>query len=416
MKKRAIIVTLLLIFSVNTSVLASPLDDINSDLNSVLTKISNMEAEVQKINFEVNSVEDEIAKTKKEISSLEKNVVTNEKEIELLKKNIVSQKKEMGNKVKITYMNNATPTQQYLSILLNAKDIKDFAQRLFTVKEMIRSNKRQLDEYNSNKLSFEDKQQVITEQKQTLEELVKSLDTKLNDLVVKKKDKELTLNEYKDLKAKYEKEIEEYELMLKKAIEEKEKEEEEKRKQEARDKNNDEAVIEAQIVVDIQENEYVEDNNDYSNDYVEDSTDYYEDVVYDEDEDISQDYLEPTYETPTQNTGSYLVDIAFKYLGVPYVWGGTTPSGFDCSGLVQYVYREAGINISRTTYTQIAEGYAVSDLQPGDLVFFGSYSAPYHVGIYIGDGQYIHAPTEGDVVKVGLLQYRGDYCGARRYI
>ena len=104
---------------------------------------------------------------------------------------------------------------------------------------------------------------------------------------------------------------------------------------------------------------------------------------------------------------------AMKYLGVPYVWGGTTPTGFDCSGLVQYVFAECGISISRTTYTQIKEGEPISldSLTLGDIVFWGD----YHVGIYIGDGQYIHAPHSGDVVKISSMDY---WCptSARRLI
>ena len=75
------------------------------------------------------------------------------------------------------------------------------------------------------------------------------------------------------------------------------------------------------------------------------------------------------------------VDTAKQYLGVPYVWGGTTPSGFDCSGLIQYVYGQIGVNISRTTYTQVNEGRYVSrdELLAGDLVFFGDSSSPHHV-------------------------------------
>lgn len=119
----------------------------------------------------------------------------------------------------------------------------------------------------------------------------------------------------------------------------------------------------------------------------------------------------------SSGNGSSIVSYAYNFLGVPYVWGGTTPSGFDCSGFVQYVFRNKGISMPRTTYEQIAGGKAVTgDLQPGDLVFFGSYSSPYHVGIYVGNGQYIHAPRTGDVVKVASLSYRQDYCGARRYI
>ena len=101
-----------------------------------------------------------------------------------------------------------------------------------------------------------------------------------------------------------------------------------------------------------------------------------------------------------KSVGEQIVATAMKYLGVPYVWGGTTPYGFDCSGLVQYVYAENGISIPRVTYTQQAAATPVSfdDLQPGDLVFWG-YSA-YHVGIYIGNGQYIHSPSPGKSVCI----------------
>ena len=109
---------------------------------------------------------------------------------------------------------------------------------------------------------------------------------------------------------------------------------------------------------------------------------------------------------------------ADTYLGVPYVWGGTTPKGFDCSGFVQYVYSKCGISLSRTTYTQCVEGTYVSkeSLQPGDLVFFGSAAAPNHVGIYVGNNTYIHAPRTGDVVKYASLEYRKDFCYGRRII
>ena len=101
-----------------------------------------------------------------------------------------------------------------------------------------------------------------------------------------------------------------------------------------------------------------------------------------------------------------LISIAYKYLGVPYVWGGQTPSGFDCSGFVSYVYREAyGVNIGGWTVPQENSGtqISVSAAQPGDLLFWGSRGGTYHVAIYLGGGQYIHAPRENDVVKVTSL-------------
>lgn len=113
-----------------------------------------------------------------------------------------------------------------------------------------------------------------------------------------------------------------------------------------------------------------------------------------------------------------VVNKSKDYLGVPYVWGGTSPSGFDCSGLVQYVYQQIGIDLSRTTYTQVNEDIAISieKLKQGDLVFFKKNGDVHHVGIYIGDGKYIHAPQTGDVVKISKLSDRNDFYTARRII
>ncbi|HEY7312120.1 MAG TPA: NlpC/P60 family protein [Gemmataceae bacterium] len=113
-----------------------------------------------------------------------------------------------------------------------------------------------------------------------------------------------------------------------------------------------------------------------------------------------------------------------EYLGTDYKWGGTTPAGFDCSGLLQFVWAKVGVSIPRTTFTQWRAGYAVpeSQLQPGDAVFFvgsdGSRSNPGHVGMYIGDGQFIEAPGEharGGKVRISSLASRSDYVGARRF-
>lgn len=120
--------------------------------------------------------------------------------------------------------------------------------------------------------------------------------------------------------------------------------------------------------------------------------------------------VDEAYVVEEESARDQIVASAMQYLGVPYVWGGTSPSGFDCSGLVQYVYAQNGISIPRTTYTQINAGtrISLSELQPGDLVFWGG-SSPHHVGIYIGDGQYIHAPAPGQTVKIqSVNQYAYD--------
>lgn len=117
--------------------------------------------------------------------------------------------------------------------------------------------------------------------------------------------------------------------------------------------------------------------------------------------------------------GDQVVSVAMQYLGTPYVWGGTTPKGFDCSGFTKYVYNKMGITLNRTAAQQLNNGYSVSNLQPGDLLFYkNTYAgagAASHVGIYIGNNQFIHAG--GGSVKITSTYheyYASRYIGARR--
>jgi len=112
---------------------------------------------------------------------------------------------------------------------------------------------------------------------------------------------------------------------------------------------------------------------------------------------------------------------AKTYTGVPYLWGGASPSGFDCSGFVQYVMKKNGITISRTTATQYNEGIWVgkSSLKPGDLVFFSTYKpGPSHVGIYIGNNKFIHSGSSSGVTITNLSNsyFAPRYIGAKRIL
>jgi cell wall-associated NlpC family hydrolase len=137
-------------------------------------------------------------------------------------------------------------------------------------------------------------------------------------------------------------------------------------------------------------------------------------------QDTAQETYDPSFATPTYDADvpaarySHVVPIALQYLGVPYVWGGSSPStGFDCSGFIMFVFAQVGVYLPHHAASQFSYGVPVpyDQLAPGDLVFFSGLG---HAGIYIGGGQFVHAPHTGDVVKISSMAEHGSYVGARR--
>ena len=138
---------------------------------------------------------------------------------------------------------------------------------------------------------------------------------------------------------------------------------------------------------------------------------------------VSSDYVAmgQAPAAPVMGIGNQIVKYAEQFLGKPYVYGGNGPNSFDCSGFAKYVYSNFGINLTRTSYSQVNEGYYVpkDQLQAGDLVFFKSGGSVSHVGIYIADGMMIHASSPGDYVKYDSIMsgyYNNHYYTARRVL
>lgn len=123
----------------------------------------------------------------------------------------------------------------------------------------------------------------------------------------------------------------------------------------------------------------------------------------------------------THTSGKVIANITLRMAGTPYQYGGTSPAGFDCSGLVWYSHKKAGIRVPRTAAEQFRAGRKVSrrEIQPGDLLFFRiSRSNPLHVSTYIGKGLFVHAPSSGKKVMTGKLEspyWKKRLIGVRRF-
>lgn len=136
---------------------------------------------------------------------------------------------------------------------------------------------------------------------------------------------------------------------------------------------------------------------------------------------VPESLVERTMMARGKTLGASIIEYAYNFLGRPYVWGATGPSSFDCSGFTRYVFNKFGYNLQHYTGYQWQTGVSVtrSNLQMGDLVFFNTTGAHSHVGIYIGNGKFVHASSGGDGVKISSLSesyYNSRFCGGRRII
>ncbi|WP_062439142.1 C40 family peptidase [Thalassobacillus devorans] len=124
-----------------------------------------------------------------------------------------------------------------------------------------------------------------------------------------------------------------------------------------------------------------------------------------------------TTQTSTSSNTSGLISTAKQYIGTPYVWGGTSPSGFDCSGYLNYVFAKNGTNLPRTVAQIHSVGKSVNSPSAGDLVFFETYKAgPSHAGIYLGNGQFIHSGSSGVTISdMNISYWKSRYLGAKSY-
>lgn len=330
--------------------------------NSVKETVEDLEIELQKMDSKIETLINDINENENDLEATNKEIDKTETEITQKEENIQKKQEVLDERMTALYKSG---TNGYISVILKSEGLGDLISRIEAVNKIADYDKKIINEMNEQKKELEGQKANLDLQKVKIEKLKAENIQKKSELDKSKAEQQTILAENQTKMKEFDDKVNYYYDLISNL--------------EAKKKEKDRQIT----------------------------------IIKNRQTASSTSSSRGNFSSGNYSSDA-LVQYALSFRGTPYKWGGTTPSGFDCSGFVKYVYGHFGITLSRTTYTQIKEGTSVSrsNLQPGDLVFFG-YGSPHHVGIYIGDNSYVHAPQTGDVVKISPLT-RKDYMGARR--
>lgn len=326
------------------------------------------QADIDAITQKIKDTEKSIKEGQEKLSKLEDLQYQKSMEIDVLKKNIKARKAQLARQARAAQVNNAGSMIDFVS---KSKNLSEAISRTFTVATLVHANNQAVAQQKADQEKVVADKAVVDKAAADQTQANKNFNNDLAQLAVQKTQLEVKKANEDEAARKAAQEAE------KKAREAAEKVADAKNERDAqnalKDANNAVASV-------------TKSDNNNNNVAAQAST----------------QQTSNTSAAPAAKYGS-VVGYALSFQGVPYVYGGTSPSGFDCSGLVQYVFAAFGKQLPRTAGAQKAVCTPISEsqLQPGDLVFWGT----GHVGIYIGGGNFVHAPTTGDHVKVTSMNY-----------
>ena len=326
------------------------------------------QADIDAITQKIKDTEKSIKEGQEKLSKLEDLQYQKSMEIDGLKKNIKARKDQLARQARAAQVNNAGSMIDFVS---KSKNLSEAISRTFTVATLVHANNQAVAQQKADQEKVVADKAVVDKAAADQTQANKNFNNDLAQLAVQKTQLEVKKANEDEAARKAAQEAE------KKAREAAEKVADAKNERDAqnalKDANNAVASV-------------TKSDNNNNNVAAQAST----------------QQTSNTSAAPAAKYGS-VVGYALSFQGVPYVYGGTSPSGFDCSGLVQYVFAAFGKQLPRTAGAQKAVCTPISEsqLQPGDLVFWGT----GHVGIYIGGGNFVHAPTTGDHVKVTSMNY-----------
>ncbi|MGH4123374.1 MAG: NlpC/P60 family protein [Clostridium sp.] len=384
-----------LVMSVSMPILAAPLSEqLNNQKKQLLeqqgsyTKLQKnfekLQISIEMLDFDIEGMYAGIDKAKNEINVTESKIEQTTKDIVIAESNIKGEEDLFNQRMRVMFMNGA---DTYLEILLDSEGVEDFISRVENVKKIVEYDNQIISELNAKKQDIEQRKKSLNDNKTKILTLQADNQKKLDKLSIKKQEQSKLIVEAEKQQKLHKNEIAETQVLLGSTMN--------------KIKNANQAAKYDVAIATKKAQEITPSRGTVSN------------VVKNEPKDEPKEEVSQP-QRPSSGNSSEVIAYAQSFMGTRYEWGATGPNTFDCSGFVQYVYAHFGVSTGRTTYDQITAGEYVSrgNLQPGDLVFFGS-GSPHHVGMYVGNNSYIHAPSTGDVVKISALT-RSDYLSARR--
>lgn len=396
MKKKilSIVIVGALTMTLVTPVFATPNEEvINQEVKENQAKYDEMNKQIEDIqgkiynlNEQISPLAEKVQENQKQIDTIKDEVQNTKKEIETSKVEISEKEEVLGKRLRELYKTGGQGS--YLTLLFSADSFSDLISKLDSASRLVSIDKKIVKELVDNKEKLDEKVNSLEEKANEVAKINEETNKVLSELEVKKQEQETLIATAKVEQAKFDAEF----LSV-----------------------SERNLVSAQLDILINSDDVnalrsalgqltsIRDGQLKSELVIAEVNE----ALYNAEDKISNLEIAQANRGSdsglSSGTGNSIVDFAYRYIGTPYIYGATGPSSFDCSGFTSFVYRNAaGVEISRTTYTQLGVGRSVSysELQPGDLVFtYGS----DHVGIYVGGGQYIHAPYEGENVKVSPI-------------
>ncbi|WP_052447474.1 C40 family peptidase [Clostridium polynesiense] len=354
--------------------------------NDIESKVGDLEEKLNIIDDEVGAARDVVQKNQDEIQEYQNQIAETNKAIEVAKEEVKEKQIMYDARMRALYKSGGQSS--YIALLFESQGFSDLIARAQAISKLMGMDQKIIEELDEKKEELDRKVKELDEKVLAVGELKKVNEAKLAELKVKQDEQNKLVAEARAERAKIEMDLDskewtivEYPISV------------------INNSSSSESDIRNSITTLVKiRNSIVSTNIDSKVDAaIKKGNKRLEEIQA----------AKQQSSTPSRGDGAAsasatsLINYAYQFLGVKYVYGGTTPSGFDCSGFTSYVFRHFGYNIGRTTYDQIKAGRGVSraEMQPGDLVF----THAGHVGIYVGNNNFIHAPHTGDVVKVSKV-------------